>query len=91
MSIDGENATINNAAKPLLKVNNTFPALGGRGYSSVAEIKNLVNIIFFRLKIELQLKYQSRISLMPGKFEFHLEVAFLKSKIRVKVYTLGLK
>jgi hypothetical protein len=34
----------------LLKVNNTFPALGGRDIPSVAEIKNLVKYNFFGSK-----------------------------------------
>jgi hypothetical protein len=91
MSIDGENATINNAVKSSLKVNNTFPALGGRDIPSVAEIKNLVKYNFSAQNRAVTIKdYQSRISLMPGRFGVPFRSGVFEEQNKVKVYILGL-
>ncbi len=41
MDVNGSNQQINNAVKNSLKVNNAFPALGGKDSPSVEEVKNM--------------------------------------------------
>jgi hypothetical protein len=48
MNVNGPDATLNSAVKTSLKVNNTFPALGGKDTPSVEEIRNLVRYNFHR-------------------------------------------
>ena len=69
MTINGPVQNINNAVKTSLKVNNAFPALGGRDEPSVEEIRNLVKYNFASQNRAVTIKdYQARISMMPGNF-----------------------
>jgi hypothetical protein len=89
--INGSNGTINNAVKASLVVNNAFPALGGRDIPSVEEVRNMVRYNFSAQNRAVGIKdYQSRISLMPGKFGVPFRSGIFEEQNKIKIYTLGL-
>jgi hypothetical protein len=91
MTVNGSIQTTNNAVKASLKVNNAFPALGGRDEPSVEEIRNLVKYNFAAQNRAVTIKdYQSRISLMPGKFGVPFRCGVFEEQNKVKIYILGL-
>ena len=91
MSVNGSNQIINNAVKTSLKVNNAFPALGGRDVPGVEEIRNLVRYNFASQNRALTIKdYQTRIALMPGKFGVPFRSGIFEEQNKIKVYVLGL-
>ena len=91
MTVTGPNQTINNAVKASLKVNNAFPALGGRDEPSVEEIRNLVKYNFSSQNRAVTIKdYQSRISMMPGQFGVPFRCGVFEEQNKVKIYILGL-
>lgn len=91
MTVNGADAAINNAVKNSLKANNAFPALGGRGVPSVAEIRNMVRYNFASQNRAVTIKdYQSRIELMPGTFGVPFRCGVFEEQNKVKVYILGL-
>lgn len=91
INVNGANSTINNSVKTSLKVNNAFPALGGRDIPSVDEVRNLVKYNFSAQNRAVTIKdYQSRISLMPGKFGVPFRTGVFEEQNKIKVYILGL-
>ena len=89
--VNGSNQTINNAVKTSLRVNNLFPALGGKDTPSVNEIRNLVRYNFSSQNRAVTIKdYQSRISLMNGKFGVPFRCGVFEEQNKIKVYILGL-
>jgi hypothetical protein len=91
MTVTGPNQTINTAVKASLKVNNAFPALGGRNEPSVEEIRNLVKYNFASQNRAVTIKdYQSRISMMPGQFGVPFRCGVFEEQNKVKIYILGL-
>lgn len=91
MFVNGPNNTINSAVKSSLKVNNPFPALGGKDTPSVEEIRNLVRYNFSSQNRAVTIKdYQARIALMPGKFGVPFRTGVFEEQNKVKVYVLGL-
>jgi hypothetical protein len=91
MTITGPSQIINNAVKASLKVNNAFPALGGRDEPSVDEIRNLVKYNFASQNRAVTIKdYQARISMMPGEFGVPFRCGVFEEQNKVKIYTLGL-
>ena len=91
MTVNGANATTNNAVRTSLKVNNAFPALGGRDEPSVNEVRNLVKYNFSAQNRAVTIKdYQSRISLMPGEFGVPFRCGVFEEQNKVKTYILGL-
>ena len=91
MTVNGANATINNGVKSSLKVNNAFPALGGRDVPSVEEVRNLVRYNFSSQNRAVTIKdYQSRISLMDGKFGVPFRSGVFEEQNKIKIYILGL-
>ena len=91
MFVNGSDSAINNAVKTSLKVNNPFPALGGRDVPSVDEIRNMVRYNFSSQNRAVTIKdYQSRISQMPGKFGVPFRSGVFEEQNKIKVYTLGL-
>lgn len=91
MAVNGSNTTINNAVKTSLKVNNAFPALGGRDVPSIEEIRNMVRYNFAAQNRAVTIKdYQSRISLMPGKYGVPFRTGVFEEQNKIKVYILGL-
>ena len=91
MTINGPVQNINNAVKTSLKVNNAFPALGGRDEPSVEEIRNLVKYNFASQNRAVTIKdYQARISMMPGNFGVPFRCGVFEEQNKIKIYTLGL-
>lgn len=91
MTVNGENQAINNAVKASLKVNNSFPALGGRGTPSVEEVRNLVRYNFSSQNRAVTIKdYQTRIGLMPGKYGVPFRCGVFEEQNKIKTYILGL-
>lgn len=91
MTVNGANATTNNSVKSSLKVNNSFPALGGRGVPSIDEVRNMVRYNFSSQNRAVTIKdYQSRIDLMPGTFGVPFRCGVFEEQNKIKVYILGL-
>ena len=91
MFVNGPNNTINSSVKSSLKVNNAFPALGGKNAPSVEEIRNLVRYNFSSQNRAVTIKdYQARIALMPGKYGVPFRTGVFEEQNKVKVYVLGL-
>jgi hypothetical protein len=91
MVVNGPNTTINTAVRASLKVNNAFPAIGGKDAPSVEEIRNFVKYNFSAQNRAVTIKdYQSRIALMPGQFGVPFRQGVFEEQNKVKVYILGL-
>ena len=91
INVNGANATINNSVTTSLRVNNPFPALGGRDVPSVEEIRNLVKYNFSAQNRAVTIKdYQSRISLMPGDFGVPFRCGVFEQQNKINIYILGL-
>lgn len=91
ISVNGPNQAINNGVKASLKVNNSLPALGGRDIPSVEEIRNMVRYNFSAQNRAVTIKdYQSRISLMPGRYGVPFRSGVFEEQNKIKVYILGL-
>jgi hypothetical protein len=91
MLVNGSNQTINNSVRTSLKVNNLFPAMGGRDEPSVEEIKNMVKYNFASQNRAVTIKdYQSRIAQMPGNFGIPFRTGIVEEQNKIKVYLLGL-
>jgi hypothetical protein len=91
ISVIGSDQQINNAVKNSLKVNNAFPALGGRDAPSVDEVRNMVKYNFASQNRAVTIKdYQTRIGQMPGKFGVPFRCGVFEEQNKVNVYVLGL-
>jgi hypothetical protein len=91
MNVNGSNPTINAAVKNSIKVNNAFPALGGKDTPSVEEIRNLVRYNFASQNRAVTIKdYQTRISQMPGNFGVPFRCGVFEQQNKIKVYILSL-
>lgn len=91
VSVIGSDQQINNAVKNSLKVNNAFPALGGRDVPSVDEIRNMVKYNFASQNRAVTIKdYQTRITQMPGKFGVPFRCGVFEEQNKINVYVLGL-
>jgi len=91
MIVNGSNQTLNNSVKNSLKVNNAFPALGGRDEPSVEEIRNLVRYNFASQNRAVTIKdYMTRIGLMSGEFGVPFRSGVFEEQNKIKVYILGL-
>lgn len=91
MDVNGSSQQINNAVKNSLKVNNLFPALGGKDTPSVEEIKNMVKYNFSSQNRAVTIKdYQTRIAQMPGKYGVPFRCGVFEEQNKIKAYILGL-
>ena len=91
MTVNGANNSINTSVRGSLKVNNVFPALGGKDLPSVAEIKNMVRYNFASQNRAVTIKdYQTRIAQMPGNFGVPFRCGVFEEQNKVKIYVLGL-
>jgi hypothetical protein len=91
MTVNGNTQSINTAVRNSLRVNNAFPALGGRDEPSVEEIRNMVKYNFSAQNRAVTIKdYQSRISQMPGQFGVPFRCGVFEEQNKVKVYVMGL-
>lgn len=91
IDVNGQNQQINNAVKNSLKVNNAFPALGGKDSPSVDEIRNMVRYNFSAQNRAVTIKdYQTRIAQMPGRYGVPFRCGVFEEQNKVKTYILGL-
>jgi hypothetical protein len=91
MTVNGPDANINTAVRNSLKVNNTFPALGGKDTPSIEEIRNLVKYNFASQNRAVTIKdYQSRIGMMPGRFGVPFRCGVFEQQNKIKIYILSL-
>lgn len=91
MNVTGADSQINVAVRKSLRVNNSFPALGGKDIPSIEEIRNLVRYNFASQNRAVTLKdYQSRIAQMPGKFGVPFRSGIFEEQNKIKIYILGL-
>lgn len=91
MDVNGSNATINNSVKNSLRVNNAFPALGGKDVPSVDEIRNMVKYNFSSQNRAVTIKdYQTRIAQMPGRYGVPFRCGVFEEQNKIKAYILGL-
>ena len=91
MNVTGADSKINVAVRKSLRVNNSFPALGGKDIPSIEEIRNLVRYNFASQNRAVTLKdYQSRIAQMPGKFGVPFRSGIFEEQNKIKIYILGL-
>jgi hypothetical protein len=87
MNVNGPKPLINAAVQASLKVNNAFPALGGKNEPSVEEIKNLVRYNFASQNRAVTIKdYQTRIAQMPGNFGVPFRCGVFEQQNKIKVY-----
>jgi len=90
-TINGSNQTINNAVRNSLRVNNSFPALGGRNTPSVDEIRYMTKYNFASQNRAVTIKdYQSIISKMPGQFGSPFRMGVMEEQNKIKIYIIGL-
>lgn len=91
INVNGVNPTINAAVKNSVKVNNAFPALGGKDTPSIEEIRNLVRYNFASQNRVVTIKdYQTRIAQMPGNFGVPFRCGVFEQQNKIKVYILSL-
>jgi hypothetical protein len=91
MSVNGSDDSINTSVRNSLKVNNAFPALGGKDVPSVEEIRNMVKYNFSSQNRAVTIKdYQTRIAQMPGKFGVPFRCGVFEEQNKIKTYILGL-
>jgi hypothetical protein len=91
MSINGPSQTINSSVRTSLKVNNLFPAIGGKNQPSIEEIRHMVKYNFASQNRAVTIKdYQTRIAQMPGNFGIPFRCGVVEQQNKIKVYLLGL-
>lgn len=91
MNINGSNQVTNAAVRNSLRVNNLFPALGGRDVPSVEEVRNMVKYNFSSQNRCVTIKdYQTRIAQMPSQFGVPFRSGVFEEQNKIKIYVLGL-
>ena len=91
MVVNGTNATTNQNVKKSLKVNNLFPAIGGKNAPSVEEIRNMVRYNFASQNRAVTIKdYQTKISQIPGTFGAPFRNGVFEEQNKIKIYVLSL-
>jgi len=91
MNVNGPNPSTNAAVKNSIKVNNSFPALGGKDTPSVEEIRNMVRYNFSSQNRAVTIKdYQTRIAQMPGNFGVPFRSGIFEQQNKIKIYILSL-
>jgi hypothetical protein len=74
-----------------LKVNNLFPAIGGKDEPSIEEIRNMVRYNFASQNRAVTIPdYKARIALMPGEFGTPFRCGVFEEQNKIKIYTVGL-
>jgi hypothetical protein len=91
MTVNGPNATTNQNVIKSLKVNNLFPAIGGKDTPSIEEIRNMVKYNFASQNRAVTIKdYQTKIAQIPGKFGTPFRNGIFEEQNKVKIYVLNL-
>jgi len=89
--INGGDSDINTIVKNSIEVNNPIPALGGKEQPSLDEIRNLIRYNFSSQNRCVTIKdYQSRVTLMPGKFGVPFRTGVWEERNKVNVCILAL-
>lgn len=89
--VNGSDSDTNLKIRNSISVNNPIPALGGKEEPSVDEIRNLVRYNFSSQNRCVTIKdYQSRVSLMPGKFGIPFRNGVWEEKNKINVSILAL-
>jgi hypothetical protein len=91
MTVNGSDSTINQNVKKSLKVNNLFPAIGGKNAPSIEEIRNMVKYNFASQNRAVTIKdYQTKIAQIPGKFGSPFRNGVFEEQNKIKIYVLSL-
>lgn len=91
MIVNGDEASVNQAVSDSLEVNNPIPAIGGKDQPSINEIRNLIRYNFSAQNRCVTIKdYQSRISLMPGRYGVPFRIGVWEERNKVNVTVLAL-
>ena len=91
MTVNGPNNTTNQAVRNSLKVNNLFPAIGGKNEPSIEEIRNMVRYNFASQNRAVTLKdYQTKIAQIPGRFGAPFRCGIFEELNKIKIYVLSL-
>ena len=91
MVVNGVKPLINNSVRNSLKVNNLFPAMGGKNEPSIEEIRHMVKYNFSAQNRAVTIKdYQTIISQMPSNFGIPFRCGIVEEQNKIKVYLLGL-
>lgn len=89
--VNGPNSSINQNVKNSLKVNNLFPAIGGKDGPSIEEIRNMIRYNFSSQNRAVTIKdYQTKIAQIPGKFGAPFRSGIFEELNKIKIYVLGL-
>ncbi len=89
--VNGPSATTNQSVKNSLKVNNLFPAIGGKDQPTIEEIRNMVRYNFASQNRAVTLKdYQTKLAQIPGKFGSPFRSGIFEESNKIKIYVLGL-
>ena len=89
--INGDDSSVNTSVRNSLTVNNPIPALGGAKQPSINQIRNLVRYNFSAQDRCVTIKdYQSRITLMPGKFGVPFRTGVWEERNKINVTILAL-
>ena len=91
MTVNGSDSTINQNVRKSLKVNNLFPAIGGKDSPSIEEVRNMVRYNFASQNRAVTLKdYQTKIAQIPGKFGAPFRNGVFEEQNKIKIYVLNL-
>lgn len=91
MKVIGSDNQINNAVKSSLKVNNPFPALGGKDAPSVEEIRNLVKYNQSAQNRAVCVKdYKAILGKMPSRYGLPFRFGVFEEQNKINVFLLGL-
>jgi hypothetical protein len=89
--INGDDSSVNSNVRNSLTINNPIPALGGAKQPSLNQIRNLVRYNFSAQDRCVTIKdYQSRITLMPGKFGVPFRTGVWEERNKINVSILAL-
>lgn len=91
ISVNGSDSKINGLVKKSLKVNNLFPAVGGKNEPSLEELRNMVRYNFASQNRAVTIKdYQTRIAQMPGNFGVPFRTGIFEEQNKIRIYILSL-
>ena len=91
ISVNGPDSNVNQTVKKSLKVNNAFPAIGGKDSPSVEEVRNMVRYNFSSQNRAVTIKdYQTKIAQIPGKFGAPFRNGIFEEQNKIKMYVLSL-
>jgi len=91
VSVQGPDSNINTIVSNSVRVNNPIPALGGAEEPSIVHLRNLIKYNFAAQNRCVTIKdYQSRITLMSGRFGAPFRVGVAEDQNKISVSIIGL-